>query len=316
MSELVGLPAWNHKQGICWRCNITLDELTEVDEGAAWRQPQSRLSHGDLLKLLSRHGRLCRLFDFPGFTSKLFRVDWLHAADLGITAKWFGAILHLCMTLKCYGTSQESRLALLWKDTLAWYAAEGAKNPSATANRLRRLPLKSFKHINKRPCLKASGGQIRTLMLWFLKTVRSWDLENLPPQIHDEVGMVQLATEHLAICYDALSSSAGPTALSDLKCHSVRYAELLVGLAAINDGRYSIPPKLHLWLELCSESCTPSKSWNCRDEDFGGSLATMARRRGGRESGLATSRNTLQAYMVKQPLPTLGKADVQGASSS
>ena len=31
----------------------------------------------------------------------------------------------------------------------------------------------------------------------------------------------------------------------------------------------------------------------------------MARRRGGRDSGLAVSRNTLQAFCVKQPLPTL-----------
>ena len=75
---------------------------------------------------------------------------------------------------------------------------------------------------------------------------------------------------------------------------SLEDAEAMVRLV---DLRFFLPPKLHLWLELCSEGCTPSKSWNHKEEDFGGSVASM--------SALATSRTTLQSFMAKQPLPTL-----------
>ena len=42
----------------------------------------------------------------------------------------------------------------------------------------------------------------------------------------------------------------------------------------------------------------------------------MARRRGGRETGLAMSRNTLQAFCVKQPLPILKGLSPQGSAST
>ena len=43
MSEVVGLPAWNSKVGICWRCNITLDNVAMVGEDAPWRLPANRV---------------------------------------------------------------------------------------------------------------------------------------------------------------------------------------------------------------------------------------------------------------------------------
>ena len=316
MSEIVGLPTWNNKQGICWRCSMTLDKLHEVGEEATWRQPQSRLSHGDLLLQLQRKGPVCGIFSFPGFTSKLFRMDWLHAADLGITAKFFGAMLHLCIGLAIYGRNQEQRLAVVWKDMLAWYDSQAATNLLVKNNRLKVLPLKRFKQDKKRPCLKASGGQIRALVPYFLKLAQSWPLQDIPQDLVPEVELVQGAMADLERCYQTLSKSYGPGASSDLKCHSIRFAEQLVRLSVLKEARYSLPPKLHMWLELCAEGANPSLSWNYREEDFGGCLASMARRKGGRESGLATSMNCLQGFMLKQPLPTFLGQSAQGSGGA
>ena len=312
MSEVVGLPAWNCKAGMCWRCNIINDDSDQVDEHAPWRRPENRLSHGDLLLQLQAKGPLCKVFDIPGFHSKLFRIDWLHCADLGITANMWGAILHICVGMPKYGSNQQQRLDVIWADMLGWYDTTGVRT-----DRLKRLPLKRFKHKKARPCLKASAGQIRALVPWFLRQVRSWSLEDFVPKLHEEVLRVQSGTEHLAICYQCLSKESGfDDPLAVLKRHSILYAQDLVALEALDDDRHSVPPKLHMWLELCSEGCTPSKSWNYRDEDFGGSMANMARRRGGRETGLAVSRNTLQAFCVKQPLPILKGLSPQGSAST
>eukprot|EP00971_Amphidinium_carterae_P200011 3969680-Amphidinium_carterae.1 len=58
-------------------------------------------------------------------------------------------------------------------------------------------------------------------------------------------------------------------------------------------------------MEIAMEGSTPSLSWTYGEEDFGGFLAGVARRRGGRESPSATSRTTLQAFKLKQCLPSL-----------
>ena len=310
MNELIGLPSWKEKQGICWRCNCTLEQVADVNDDAMWRQPANRISHGDLLLKLQRKGRLCKIFDMPAFDSSLFRVDWLHAADLGVTANFFGAVLHLCISLPFFGPNQAARLAFVWS-----CGSEAARCPLVKENQLKVLPLKRFKHIRSKPCLKASGGQIRALAPWFLKFANSWQIQDMGEAFIPELELAKGAIADLAKCYDTLSSHYGPTALPDLKQFSISFAEKLVALAEIKGGRYSLPPKLHMWLELCAEGCTPSKGWNYGEEDFGGSVASMARRRGGKESPLATSKNTLLAFMAKQPLPTL-KGRASSPSSS
>ena len=255
MAEVVGLPSWQTKAGVCWRCNTTKEQANEVGLASAWRLPQNRISHGDLMLMLQRKGPLCRMFNFPGFHSKLFR-----------TANLFGGILHMAVSMPKYGANQEARLSTLCKDLWSWYAS--VKIPS---NRLSRLPLKRFKQSKKRPCLKASGGQIRTLVPWFVKLVRDWSLEDFKPNARAEAAEVKEATENLAICYQCLSSTSGFEApMEVLQKHSIVFAEAMVRLVHLNGQRFFLPPKLHLWLELPS-----------------------------------TSRTTLQSFMVKQPLPTL-----------
>ena len=84
------------------------------------------------------------MFNFPGFHNKLFRIDWLHCADLGITANLFGGILHMAVSMPKYGANQEARLSTLCKDLWSWYASE--KVPS---NRLSKLP-EAFQTVQER----------------------------------------------------------------------------------------------------------------------------------------------------------------------
>ena len=256
MAEVIGLPAWNHNAGICWRCRITLDEIHQVGEDSPWRLPENRLSHGDLLRLLQARGPLCKIFDFPGFNSKLFRIDWLHCADLGISAKMFGAILHLSVGMARYGPNQHERVTVVWARLLAWYDIEGV-----TCNRLKSLPLKRFKQQNQRPCLKASAGQIRALVPWFLAEVRSWTLEDFKPQLHRVVQGVKRAMEHLAMCYQCLSSAPGfAEPLGVLKRQSIMFAQDLVALAELDEGRFSTPPPNCTNGQNCVQKAAPPQS--------------------------------------------------------
>eukprot|EP00971_Amphidinium_carterae_P019335 380672-Amphidinium_carterae.1 len=112
----------------------------------------------------------------------------------------------------------------------------------------------------------------------------------------------------ITACYQHLSSSHPVQGLNAAAAH---FGELLVGLELMRPEMWTITPKLHLLMEIGMEGSSPSLAWTYREEDFGGFLAGVARRRGGRESALATSRTTLQAFKLKQDMPCLREAGAQ-----
>ena len=62
---------------------------------------------------------------------------------------------------------------------------------------------------------------------------------------------------------------------------AIRYVGLHDFCNHVDDLSWRIKPKLHLFLHICSDNSLPRLTWTYRDEDFGGSVARMARRRGG-----------------------------------
>eukprot|EP00959_Pyramimonas_sp_CCMP1952_P242034 5059480-Pyramimonas_sp.AAC.1 len=70
------------------------------------------------------------------------------------------------------------------------------------------------------------------------------------------------------------------------------------------DNIFRIKPKLHVFLELCSSGGQPSKHWNYRDEDFGGSVATFGKRRRGAPNTSEFSRACMTKFM-RQPVVRL-----------
>ena len=114
------------------------------------------------------------------------------------------------------------------------------------------------------------------------------------------------AAKHLDDCYKSLSSETADWRQNLLE-HSKGFAAHFVALeqAANHKKRWRIRPKLHLFLELCSEGGRPSLCWTYRDEDFGGSCAHMSRRRGGLLRPAATSKHMLRRFAIKQPMVKL-----------
>ena len=303
MSALVGVPHWRAGDGICWRCKILLENVREVGLDASWRRPDQRIGHAELVSNLQARGKLGGVWNFPRFSQDCIRIDWLHCMDQGVSAMFFGGLLHLAVTLAMYGPNQSARARHIFRLILVWYRANRVQ-----ADRLKALPLTRFKPKNARPQLKASAGQVRALVPFFLELVRGWEEHMFVADVWAEVLLLKRAAHSLWLCYECLSLSR-PRPLTVLQEESVAFAQVLVQLEGLKPARYTVTPKLHLLMELALEGSRPSQSWCYRDEDFGGFLAGVARRRGGHDSALATSRNTLNAFMAKQPLPAIGQEE-------
>ena len=68
---------------------------------------------------------------------------------------------------------------------------------------------------------------------------------------------------------------------------------------------WHLKPKFHLFAELSLGSDCPSQHWLYRDEEFGGTLARMARSKGGQETAWAVSSRCLQRFACDFDLPFL-----------
>ena len=167
MSAVGGVPHWRAGDGICWRCKILLENVREVGLDASWRCPDQRIGHAELVSNLQARGKLGGVWNFPRFSQDCIRIDWLHCMDQGVSAMFFGGLLHLAVTLAMYGPNQSARARHVFRLILVWYRANRVQ-----ADRLKALPLTRLKPKNARPQLKASAGQVRTLVLFFCSWCR------------------------------------------------------------------------------------------------------------------------------------------------
>ena len=124
---------------------------------------------------------------------------------------------------------------------------------------------------------QASAAQCRALVPFGLKLSR--DLLDASDGMESTA---RHAMNHLSQCYVSLSDSSIFFA-DALREHSTKFALLYCALetTATNDWSWRVKPKLHMFLELCSEGSRPATFWTYRDEDFGGSVSRLSRRRGG-----------------------------------
>ena len=148
--------------------------------------------------------------------------------------------------------------------------------------------------------LTGSGAEIRHLLLFGLKLVNQWPVEDLDQEL---LGARQ-CMRHLATCYDFLSETRKP-AEGRLLQRAIGFHKNLLGLHSLNETRWQIRPKLHLFLELAAEPGTPSSSWNYREESFGGSVSRQSHRQGGWSNPLAMSTSGLTKFCAKEVCPRL-----------
>ena len=203
-------------------------------------------------------------------------IDWLHCMDLGVVgADFAGNLLFHVLPSFPGSTMKQQCQALLHRHLQAFYR----ENP-VTSNKLTTLtPLmiqkKNAKGKLTSPKLRASAGELRSLVPWLLHC-------SVHIGRHQNFGQYDLAaTQHLVSMYSCLSrDDYSPAALA---AHCRKFMLLYVELEKhAPAGLWKMKPKFHMAQELCEfDLVNPSLTWVYRDEDYGGSLAKTSKHRGG-----------------------------------
>ena len=290
------LPQHNEGAGICWLCEAKPADVRQPSSSASWRT--SRLSHWQLLRRQLALGcTISPIMSIPFVQNSIFLQDWQHCADQGILVDWLGGLFRYLLR-KFPGTTQQERTQNLFVDIQTYYST-AVDLPGKLDN----LTYKMLGPIGKPPKLRARAGEARGLVMYgYLAATRLLDNNNPLEQ------SIKQAMYHLHQCYCNLSKEAFSAA--NLREHSRRFAVLYVAIEErVNDPcLFWVKPKLHQLQELCEmkQSC-PSLFWNYRNEDFGGHVMQVAKKRGGRHSPYSLSANLLRKFTGKNALPFLGQ---------
>lgn len=268
--------------------------MRAVGYDAPWRG--TTLSHADLLQRIVEKGRkISPLLEAPWLTKSIFRPDWLHAGDLGITAVFLGNLFFRAFAEPGYleGGNRKARCAALWDKISVFYAENNVDDRLFSFTQLRVKPQ------GKGPKLKGPAACVRALVPF------GSELADLMASIADTPFNRTLshAARNLRLCYEALSRSAVFPAEA-MQEHGRAFCLQYVSLGDYSEGPrlWKTTPKLHIFLHMLEDGSAPARYWTYRDEDFGGGAAQVARRRGGTRTATATSRNVLTRFQVRQPM--------------
>ena len=271
-------------------------KVREVSATADWRT--TPLTNSDCLYRILSSGRLLNpLLEAPFVTNKIFRFDWLHVADLGVAPLFLGNLFFRLLQI-IPGRSHKEKCAALYQEIQAYYEEQQVED------RFDSLLPTMFIHKKKDYVLRGSAAKIRHLVPFAAKITR--ELLTPADPVHD--ALIQ-AAHHLHETYRALSSTmANPC--EHMKEHGLKFALQYVALHDhLNPGNpkaFRIKPKLHLFMHVTSDDSLPARHWTYRDEDFGGSVARMARRRGGMLSCGKTALQVLQKFKLRNPMVRIG----------
>ena len=244
------------------------------------------------MRLLQRHGKISPILEAPWVKTHIFRFDWLHAADQGATADFIGNVFHYLQENHMQGATIEQRYTALFLEQQQFYEDEGV---------LDRMDALKPKFVENRQGMKlrASGAECRALVPFVLRLARELCDKTDPVE-----NAIYWASFHLCRVYGALSAST-PDAQAQMKESSILFATQYVALHdhfnGGDDRLFRIKPKMHWFMHLCDGESKPSMNWLYRDEDFGGSVAAAARRRGGLLSPGASSFNVLEMLALVNP---------------
>ncbi len=252
------------------------------------------MSHADcLLRILRSRGRANPLLTAPWVVHSIFRMDWLHVCDIGVTADFIGNFFHEVLQL-FPGDNKNERCSNLSGEMHAYYEAEGI------SDRFDCLLLTFFEPKDNPYKLRGGAAKIRALVPFVWQLAQEILDINVPKH-----AAMRHAAFHLNEVYSALSADH-PDPCATMREHGIKFAIQCVGLRdhlnAADDKAWRIKPKLHLFLHITSDNSVPRLKWTYRDEDFGGSVARMARRRGNLLKCSSTSMATLARFKIGNPV--------------
>ena len=266
-------------------------QVPNARDDAEWRS--NRLSHHDFIAQQLRRGkRISPLFLIPGVTTRTVRRDWLHICDQGITADALGNAFKLFVS-KMDARTQDERVKLLYARILHWYAS----NPTVQ-DKLIGLKWGGIQQQKSPPKLRGSAATVRSLVPFAFQTAT--DL--LDPTDALEGTVIHLLAS-LNNCYKCLKPEDFNHDV--LKSCSSKVAMHWEALHLMHGGRseWKPKPKLHHFLELAEEGSQPNLCWTYRDEDYGGSIAQLARMRGRWRSVWTYSLKVLDLFRIGNPVP-------------
>jgi hypothetical protein len=291
--ETFRLPGWQGNGHCCYRCTVDKANIMNASSTAPWRK--QRLSHAEMMRrILAKGCSVCPIFDAPGFTLDRVKIDWLHVADLGVAPDLLGNVIwHLIQAKKVPGKNYDERISYVYQDMQKFYASAGVDSqlPKLTKDMV-------WKDGGSGPKLRAKAAEARALVPWAAKICS----ELLNPASPVDAA-IQAATDELLQCYNCLEGAKfSQPKMAD---SSRRFALQLLSLNSITADRlWRFKPKHHLFQELAEyTTACPTLNWTYRDEDFGGSLANLARSRGGRNSPAGVSSSVLNLFKARHTLP-------------
>jgi hypothetical protein len=236
-----------------------------AESSAPWRKTKFTLE--DFLERQVRKGCLINtIFAIFGMNLKIFRIDWLHAVDLGVGADFLGNLLWL-IAEKMPAPTQDARVKLLNDEVQQYYRNYGIQDKvkKFTKNTIR--PEASVP-----PKLHSSAAQCRALIYFGHLASQRFLSDDIPVEY-----AAKTAAYHLNVCYSTLKNANSDALFLSSQAFMLQYA----ALQSVSNGiAWRIKPKAHMFLELCSEGSQPELTWTYRDEDYGGTIARSCKMRG------------------------------------
>ena len=265
--------------------------MREVGLNAGWRT--SPMTHAEVIDRLADMRRFINpIFDAPWVKTYIFRMDWLHAADQGISADFIGNTLYYFEENLVPGSNKAERYNTLFAQIDAVY------HDLHVEDRLDCLK-PTFIESRQGMKLRCRAAQCRALVPVVCRLCE--ELCDLNDPVEEAIAK---AAHHLKEVYACLSGDH-PDPEAQMKDHSIGFALQYVALHdhfnEDDDRLFIIKPKMHFFLLLCSEGGRPSRNWCYRDEDFGGSISKAARRRGGMSRPMTTSMKVLECLAIGTP---------------
>ena len=297
LKQVFQFPQQNENAGLCWMCKATPQNFRDCRESASWRHERlTAMSFHLQLKLQNKH---CPLWCVPGVSCSIVVVDWLHCADLGVTADILGNILLELMDL-FPGSDRNVRMQALWQEIRAEYDRQSIP----AGNRFPNISLRSFWTAGKSPKLKGKAAHIRYVVPVMASVVNKCMLAE---DQHSRT--VVSCMNHLATCYGFLQNFDPVQLESSARKLALLYVALeKEQLDAGIQKRWKVKPKLHMFLELCGHVClerhrgNPRNFWTYADESHGGTMKRIAMSRGGKNTSHSSAYRLLVKWVAQQDL--------------
>ncbi|CAE7203535.1 unnamed protein product [Symbiodinium sp. CCMP2592] len=302
--DVLDFPSWSSTGFICWRCHCRKEDLKIFRDSTLEKYPLIS-SMEFFVRQQQENKFISKLFSIPGFGTENCKVDFLHAADLGITIDFMGSLLYYIQAERIRGQSMLKRCAKLYEDIHSFYERNSTQDrlPKLLPTMLRA----DDKGKEKVPKLRAKAGEARSLVPCMVELAR----KHLDDSKEQEVTMIR-AAQALQAIYSGLSSATWN--VEDFQKNVQVFLLVMSSLEEFFqvDMLFRLKPKAHMLLE-CSrdeseEGTSPALFWAYRDESFGHTLAILAARRGGKFSMKAVSKAVLLRFMAANKVPRLMEA--------